>query len=128
LNGALVTFITSLRPRPDSEGQGHMVDEAHECARRALACAGACWHGLSVWLEREEPLPARLVIIVDCAESCELTARSLMRGSTEMRRIAALCAEICEQAAAVTSAEDDLAEIALAARRCARVCGPFGEK
>jgi hypothetical protein len=105
-----------------------MVDEAHVCARRALACAGACWQGLSVWLEREEPLPARLVIIVDCAETCELTARSLMRSSTEMRRIAALCAEICEQAAAVAASEDDLAQIAVAASRCARVCRAFGEK
>lgn len=103
------------------------MDEVHECARRALACAGACWQALSVWLEREEPLPERLVIIVDCAELCEFTARTLMRGSKETRRVAALCGEICERAAAVASTEDDLASVVIAARRCARVCRSLGE-
>jgi hypothetical protein len=104
-----------------------MVDEAHECARRALACAGACWQGLSVRLERQESLPDRLVIIVDCAEFCELTARSLLRGSTEMRRISALCAEICERATLIASTEDDLRGIVAVAQRCARVCRPLSE-
>jgi hypothetical protein len=104
-----------------------MVDEPHECARRALACAGACWQSLSVWLEEDEPLPERLVIVVDCAELCEFTARSLMRGSTEARRIARLCGEICEKAAAVASTEADLASVVVFARRCARVCRSLGE-
>jgi hypothetical protein len=111
----------------DSNGRGRMVDELHECARRCLACAGSCWLGLSALLDRVTPIPDRLLVIIDCAELCEVTARSLLRGSSETRRICALTAEICSTAADAARAEPELEGFVEAARRCARTCKSITE-
>jgi hypothetical protein len=127
MNGTLVYVETSLRARYPTEGQGRLVDELHECARRCLATAGSSWQGLSAWLVRKEPLPERLLVIVDCAELCEVTARSLTRGSGAVRRICGLTAELCERAAEAAETEPELAAFALDARRCARSCRSLAE-
>jgi hypothetical protein len=124
---ALAYLPTGLRHRYGTEGQGRMVEEARECARRCFGCAGACWQSIANWLDHDEPLPDRLLVIIDCAEICEITAHSLMRGSPEARRLAALAGELCARAAKVAEEEPELAGCVEAALRCARSCTSFGE-
>jgi hypothetical protein len=124
---ALVMSPSEVRERYPTEGGGRIVDEVHETARRCLACAGSAWLGLSALLDRVAPIPDRLIVIIDCAEICEVTARSLMRGSTEMRRICALTAAICDRASEAAQSERELAEFVSAAHRCARSCKSISE-
>jgi hypothetical protein len=123
----LAYLPSGLRPRYGTEGQGRVVDEAWECARRCFACAGACWQSVARWLDNEEPLPDRLLVIIDCAEVCEVTARSLMRGSPESTRLAALAGDLCALTATAAEEEPALAGCVEAALRCARSCKSFGE-
>ena len=125
---ALVMSPSEVRERYATEGSGRMVDEVHETARRCLACAGSAWLGLSALLDRLAPIPDRLIVTIDCAEICEVTARSLMRGSTEMRRICALTAAICDRAIEAAEAEHDLADFVNVARQCARSCRAISEE
>jgi hypothetical protein len=124
---ALVMSPSEVRERYATEGSGRMVDEVHETARRCLACAGGAWLGLSALLDRVAPIPDRLIVIIDCAEICEVTARSLMRGSTEMRRICALTAAICGRAIEAAETERELADFVNVARQCARSCRSISE-
>lgn len=119
---ALVTSPSEVRERYASEGHGRIVDEVHETARRCLACAGSAWLGLAALLDRVAPIPDRLIVIIDCAEICEVTARSLMRGSTEMRPICALTSAICGRAAEAAELERELSDFVTAARQCERSC------
>jgi len=125
---ALVMSPSEIRERYAGEGQGRIVDEVHETARRCLACAGSAWLGLAALLDRVAPIPDRLIVIIDCAEICEVTARSLMRGSTEMRRICALSAAICGRAAEAAQSERELADFVTAARQCERSCRAISER
>jgi len=125
---ALVMSPSEVRERYATEGSGRMVDEVHETARRCLACAGSAWLGLSALLDRLAPIPDRLIVTIDCAEICEVTARSLMRGSTEMRRICALTAAICDRAIEAAEAEHELADFVNVARQCARSCRAISEE
>jgi hypothetical protein len=118
----------SLRLRYPIEGEGRVVDELLECARRCLACAGSSWLGLSRYLEREESVPDELLVIIDCADFCEATARSLLRRSPERRSICALTAEICERAAEAARTEWELEAVILPALRCARSCRAIAEE
>jgi hypothetical protein len=124
---ALVMSPSEVRERYATEGGGRIVDEVHETARRCLACAGSAWLGLSALLDRVAPIPDRLIVIIDCAEICEVTARSLMRGSTEMRRICALTAAICDRATEAARSERELADFVTAAHQCARSCKSISE-
>lgn len=125
---ALVMSPSEVRERYATEGSGRMVDDVHETARRCLACAGSAWLGLSALLDRLAPIPDRLIVTIDCAEICEVTARSLMRGSTEMRRICALTAAICDRAIEAAEAEHELADFVNVARQCARSCRAISEE
>ena len=124
---ALVMSPSEVRERYATESDGRMVDEVHETARRCLACAGSAWLGLSALLDRVAPIPDRLIVIMDCAEICEVTARSLMRGSTEMRRICALTAAICDRSTEAAQSERELADFVNAAHQCARSCKSITE-
>jgi hypothetical protein len=73
------------------------------------------------------PIPDRLIVIIDCAEICEVTARSLMRGSTEMRRICALTAAICGRAAEAAESERELVDFVRMARQWERSCKSISE-
>jgi hypothetical protein len=127
MNRQLAYLPTALRHRYATEGQGRMVDEAWECARRCFACAGACWQSVATWLDHQEPLPDRLLVIIDCAELCEVTAHSLMRGSPEAPRLAALTGELAALTAQAADEVPELAGCVEAALRCARACKSFGE-
>jgi hypothetical protein len=118
----------ALRLRRPMENEGRVIDDLLECARRCLACAGASWLGLSLFLEREQQLPEDLLVIIDCAEFCEATARTMVRRSPERGEICALTAKICERAAAVARLEPELKEIVLPALRCARACREIAEE
>jgi hypothetical protein len=118
----------ALRLRYPIEGEGRVVDELLECARRCMACAGSAWLGLSLYLEREESVPEELLVIIDCADFCEATARSLIRRSPERREICALTAQICERAAEAAGSEWELEAIVLPALRCARSCRSIAEE
>jgi hypothetical protein len=124
---ALVMSPSEVRERYASEGSGRIVDEVHETARRCLASAGSAWLGLAALLDRVTPIPDRLIVIIDCAEICEVTARSLMRGSTEMRRICALTAAICGRAAEAAESERELVDFVRVARQCERSCKSISE-
>jgi hypothetical protein len=124
---ALVMPPSEVRERYAGEGSGRIVDEVHEAARRCLACAGSAWLGLAALLDRVAPIPDRLIVIIDCAEICEVTARSLMRGSTEMRRICALTAAICDKAAEAAESESELSDFVTWAHQCARSCRAISE-
>jgi hypothetical protein len=124
---ALVMSPSEIRERHSTEGRGRIVDEVHESARRCLACAGSAWVGLAALLDRLAPIPDRLIVIIDCAEICEVTARSLMRGSTEMRRICALTAAICARASEAAESERELTDFVIAARQCERSCKSISE-
>ena len=123
----LVYLPSVLRLRYGSEGRGRLVDDAWECARRCFACAGACWIGIASWLDKEEPLADGLLVIIDCAELCEITAHSLMRGSPEAARLATLTGELCDLAAKAAEEVPELAGVVEAALRCERTCRSFGE-
>jgi hypothetical protein len=118
----------AIRLRHPMDGEGRVVDELLECARRCLACAGASWLGVSLYLEREESIPEDLLVIIDCAEFCEATARTLIRRSPERREICALTARICERAAAAARKEAQLEAIVLPALRCARSCRSIAQE
>jgi hypothetical protein len=128
VNRQLAYLPSALRRRFGTEGQGRVVNEAWECARRCFDCAGACWQSVAQLLDNEEPLPDRLLVIIDCAELCEIAAHSLMRGSPEAPRLAVLTGELCALTARVAEGEPALAGCVEAALRCARSCKSFGEK
>jgi hypothetical protein len=118
----LAAVHESLRRRDPDESEGRTVDELRECARRCLACAGSCLTAVAERLDREEPLPSHLTVLLGCAELCELTARSIVRGSSEASKIAQLCADVCDDTIAVAVGEPELAATAEVARICARAC------
>jgi hypothetical protein len=118
----------ALRLRYPSESEGRVVDDLLECARRCMACAGSAWLGLSLYLDREESIPDELLVIIDCADFCEATARSVIRRSPERREICALTAQICERAAEAARSEWELEEVVLPALRCARSCRSIAEE
>jgi hypothetical protein len=127
MDRSLAFLPTALRLRYGTEGQGRIVDESWECARRCFTCAGAGWQAIASWLDQAEPLPDQLLVLIDCAEVCEVAARSLMRGSPEAARLAALAGELCARAAKAAEDEPGLASFVEAALRCARSCSSFAK-
>jgi hypothetical protein len=83
---------------------------------------------VSLYLEREESIPENLLVLIDCAEFCEATARTLLRRSPERHAICALTAGICERAAQAARTEPELDVILLPALRCARSCRSIAEE
>jgi len=114
----------------DLNGNGRMVDELLECARLCFACAGSAWLGLSIYLDSDAPahMPDEALVVVDCAEACEATARSLVRRSPSRALICAFTAELCERAATVARRQPHLRPVVLPALRCARSCRSLAEE
>ena len=110
---------------------GQLSPEMQRCIENCLACATVCeqtlTHGLSKGGAHAAPELIRLLI--DCADTCRMSATLMTRGSDFHRQHCALCAEIChacEEACEEFGDDPQMKACADACRTCAASCRRMG--
>ncbi|REL37986.1 four-helix bundle copper-binding protein [Rhodohalobacter sp. SW132] len=73
-------------------------DKYRECIEACNACAVACSYCSTACLQEDDVkmLTRCIQLDQDCADICQLAAKSMARGSEFSDRIFLICAEICE--------------------------------
>lgn len=103
-----------------NEIQNECLQACNDCAAACLACVTAC-------LDESDPKAMARCISLDmeCADACQLAARSIARGDEHMKAICALCADICRSCGGECAAHrmDHCQECAKACARCVEACG-----
>lgn len=96
----------------------------------AQACIESCWNSHVMCLQTERyclerggmhVAPAHLELLADCAEMCEKTANSLLRGSSRHAAICIACADLCDACAQECEAFKGDARMSTCAKTC-RAC------
>ncbi|HEY0029879.1 MAG TPA: four-helix bundle copper-binding protein [Bacteroidia bacterium] len=97
-----------------------LIDELHFCAAQCNHCYDACQ------MEKDkEELKRCMVLDLDCADICRLTAQVLERNSETADLFLKFCAEICEKCAEECDKHSQLEhckKCAEACHRCAEMC------
>lgn len=105
------------------EKRGQATLDPLDGIRACLECARQCQEARAQVKTKagRAALPDLLEALLDCAESCELTAKWLQRGSPFAADQAVLCSAVCkacEEACAAAGQQELLAACAAACRRC----------
>ena len=97
-----------------------------EYLRACNDCAAACLQCATLCLKETDPKPMVPCILLDmeCADMCRLTAQAIARDDAHLHAISLLCAEICEKCAAECGKHmmEHCQHCAEACKRCAVAC------
>ncbi|ACL64298.1 protein of unknown function DUF326 [Anaeromyxobacter dehalogenans 2CP-1] len=106
---------------------GHMAEQMQRCIQECLSCFSVCEQTLAHCLRKGgRHAAADLVkVMVDCAESCRMSAAMMSRESAFHARHCELCADICkacEEACEEFGGDAQMKACADACRSCAEAC------
>ena len=87
------------------------------CLRAHEACEAAVAHALRT---DDTTVNERVGTLLDCADVCRATARSIRHGSATLRGTAGVAAELCERAAEACAALATVPAMATYAEACRR--------
>jgi hypothetical protein len=124
-----------MQPHADTERdrtRSSAAPEMEECIKACLDCARACQAARAHAQKQGKAFaaPELLDLLLDGAESCELAARWMARGSSFHGDLCAVCASVCKSVADACAAYGDdetLQACAEACRRCFDTCVRMGQ-
>jgi hypothetical protein len=110
---------------------GHMGERMQRCIQECLSCFSICEQTLAHGLKKggKHADPQLMKALVDCAESCRMSAGMMSRESTFHARHCALCADICkacEEACEELPDDAQMKACADACRSCFEACRSMG--
>ncbi len=75
--------------------------ELRRCITDCLGCYSTCLETVTYSLEvgGQHAEPARIRLLLDCADICQTAAAFMLRTSDLHQRVCTVCAEVCEQCA-----------------------------
>jgi len=108
-------------------GAAPSVDLMQQCIDACLRCYKTCLKTIPYCLQMggSHAAPDHIELMVDCTEICQTAASFMLRGSSSIATICALCADICNNCAANCaqfSNDAKMQECARQCRNCARLC------
>lgn len=107
---------------------GKMMGEAMQnCIQACTTCHSVCMETLQHCLKMggKHSEQAHIVLMMDCAEICQISANFMLRGSPLHTLTCGACAEVCDRCAEDCSRFGDdamMARCAEACRMCAQSC------
>jgi hypothetical protein len=106
---------------------GHMGEQMQRCIQECLSCFSVCEQTLAHCLRKggKHAAPELVKVMVDCAESCRMSAAMMSRESAFHARHCGLCADICkacEEACEEFAGDAQMKACADACRSCADAC------
>lgn len=112
---------------------GHMAGQMQRCIQECLSCFSVCEQTLAHCLKKGgKHADAGLVrALLDCAESCRMSAAMMSRESAFHARQCALCADICkacEEACEAFGGDAQMKACADACRSCWESCRSMGAR
>jgi hypothetical protein len=114
-----------------AQSPGHVNPEMESCIRECLDCARICRQTMAHCLTKggKHAEASHILTLQDCAESCEMSAAMMLRGSPFHAQHCAMCGEVCK--ACEESCEAFAGDAAMkacedACRRCAESCRRMG--
>lgn len=112
---------------------GHMGEQMQRCIQECLSCFSVCSQTLSHCLRKggKHAAPELAKVLVDCAESCQLSAAMMSRESAFHARHCMLCADICkacEEACEEFPDDAQMKACADACRACSAACRAMGAR
>jgi hypothetical protein len=110
---------------------GHMAEQMQRCIDECLSCFSVCEQTLAHCLKKggKHAAPDLVKLLVDCAESCRMSAGMMSRESAFHARHCMLCADICkacEEACEEFGNDAQMKACADACRSCAESCRTMG--
>jgi hypothetical protein len=110
---------------------GHMAAQMQRCIEECLSCFSVCEQTLAHCLKKggKHAAPELMKALVDCAESCRMSAAMMSRESSFHARQCALCADICkacEEACEEFPDDAQMKACADACRSCFEACRQMG--
>lgn len=110
---------------------GHMAEQMQRCIDECLSCFSVCEQTLTHCLKKggKHAAPDVVKLLVDCAESCRMSAAMLSRESAFHAQHCSLCADICKACEAACEELGNDAQMkacADACRSCHDACRSMG--
>jgi hypothetical protein len=127
-SGGRTTFQAHFEASPHF---GHMAEQMQRCIQECLSCFSICEQTLAHALKRGgRHATADLTrALLDCAESCRMSAAMMSRESAFHARQCALCADVCkacEEACEAFADDPQMKACADACRSCFESCRTMG--
>jgi hypothetical protein len=106
---------------------GHMAEQMQRCIQECLSCFSTCEQTLAHCLKKGGKHAATdlVKVLMDCAESCRISASMMSRESAFHARHCAFCADVCkacEEACEAFGDEAQMKACADACRSCSESC------
>lgn len=106
---------------------GHMAEQMQRCIQECLSCFSVCEQTLAHCLKKggRHAAPELAKLLVDCSESCRMSAAMMSRESAFHARHCMLCADICkacEEACEELQDDAQMKACADACRSCSQAC------
>lgn len=123
---------TGTQASYQSTPQFRQMDQLlQRCIEECLSCAVVCEQTLAYCLKQggKHAEEEQIKLLIDCAESCRMSAAMMSRGSRFHARHCAMCAEICkacEESCEEFGDEPQLKACADACRSCFESCRQMG--
>lgn len=110
----------------------HVTPDMQRCIDDCLACARSCREAFAHCLEKggKHAEATHITLLLDCAESCDMSAAMMLRGSEFHAQHCALCAEVCkacEESCEEFAGDAMMAACADACRQCFESCRRMGQ-
>lgn len=104
--------------------EGELLQQA---IQYCLDCHQACDQAVHYCLKKGGVLAQAtpVLILMDCAEVCQITANSMLRGTHVFRYLCEVCAEVCDECAEYCEEfvdDPDMRECMEACQRCVFAC------
>jgi hypothetical protein len=109
----------------------HMAEQMQRCIEECLSCLSTCEQTIVHCLKKggRHAQPDHIRLLMDCAESCRMSASMMSRESRFHARHCALCADICKACEESCEEFPDDAQMkacADACRSCFEACRAMG--
>lgn len=107
-------------PHTNHQHMQRCIDDCVECHAMCLESVPHCLE-----LGGQHAAPPHIKTLLDCAQICQTSADSMIRGSDRHHRTCAVCAEVCQECADDCERLGDdqmMRECADMCRRCAESC------
>jgi hypothetical protein len=102
--------------------------EMQQCIDECTQCHNVCLSTLNHCLERggKHADPAHIGLLLDCADTCRISADFMLRGSDRHQLACRICADICgacaESCEHIGSSDETMLQCAQECRRCQQSC------
>lgn len=115
---AVTSSATAVSHSASPEPMGVMMFD--ECIDKCLASSRRCLETATYVIGQDHTSASsqRIVVLLDCAELCQVTANSMLRKSSQHALLCDACARLCENCAAACLEQGSDAVM----RTCAETC------